>query len=124
MVAYTAVDDFGTRLNPKIVEGQVHGGVAMAIGEVLMENFIYDTESGEVLTGSWCDCALPRAVDIPPIVCVDNGMFCNTNALGFKACGESGATAALPVLMNAIIDALRPFKGAEQLQLPARPGDI
>jgi aerobic carbon-monoxide dehydrogenase large subunit len=124
VVAYTAVDDFGARINPEIVQGQVHGGVAMALGEVLMEQCVYDDKSGQILTGSLVDYALPRAIDIPPIVCIDNGVACNTNALGVKACGESGTTAAMPVVMNAIVDALRAFKGAERLQIPARACDI
>jgi aerobic carbon-monoxide dehydrogenase large subunit len=124
VVAYTAVDDFGTQISPEVVEAQVHGGVAMGLGEVLLECCVYDDNSGQILTGSLVDYAVPRAIDIPPIVCIDNGVACTTNAIGFKACGESGTTAAMPVVMNAIIHALRAFKGADRLQIPARACDI
>jgi carbon-monoxide dehydrogenase large subunit len=124
VVSYTAVNDFGTILNREVVEGQVHGGIAQGIGQALMESHQFNQTNADILTGSWREYALPRAAYVPSIACFDNGVPCATNSIGLKACGESGATAAPPVVMNAIIDALRQFKGAESLQMPARPSDV
>ena len=120
IVAYTAVDDFGTLINPMIVEGQVHGGVAQGIGQALMEGCIYDDDSGQLLTGSYMDYAMPRARMMPEIANFKLG-FTNTpalsNPLGLKGCGEAGAIAATPAVINAITHAI----GVRDIAMPATP---
>jgi carbon-monoxide dehydrogenase large subunit len=115
---FTAVDDFGTIINPMIVEGQVHGGLVQGIGQALMENCVYDPESGQLLSGSFMDYAMPRADDVPMFnighVCTP----CTTNPLGTKGCGEAGAIGSPPAVMNAILDALAPL-GVKELDMPA-----
>jgi carbon-monoxide dehydrogenase large subunit len=117
---FTAVDDFGTIINPMIVEGQVHGGLVQGIGQALMENCVYDPESGQLLSGSFMDYAMPRADDVPMFnighVCTP----CTTNPLGTKGCGEAGAIGSPPAVMNAILDALAPL-GVKELDMPATP---
>ncbi len=120
IVNYTAVDDFGTVINPMIVEGQVHGGVVHGIGQAMMEHSIYDDGSGQYLTGSFMDYAMPRADDLPDI---SVGYTCTPsplNPIGVKGCGEAGAIASPPALINAIIDALRPL-GVTSIDMPATP---
>jgi carbon-monoxide dehydrogenase large subunit len=115
---FTAVDDFGTIINPMIVEGQVHGGLAQGIGQALMENCVYDPESGQLLSGSYMDYAMPRADDVPTFrighVCTP----CTTNPLGTKGCGEAGAIGSPPAVINAVLDALAPL-GVKELDMPA-----
>ena len=111
---YTAVDDFGTIVNPTIVEGQVHGGLAQGIGQALTENAEYD-ESGQLITASYMDYTMPRADNFPDF---NLGFTCTkatTNPLGVKGCGEAGAIAAPPTVMNAVINAL----GGREIQMPA-----
>jgi aerobic carbon-monoxide dehydrogenase large subunit len=103
---YTAVDDYGVLVNPMIVAGQAHGAIAQGIGQSLMEQAVYDAETCQPLTGSFMDYALPRADDVPPITLAFNGTPCTTNPLGVKGCGEAGAIAAFPAIINAIGDAL------------------
>ena len=120
VVNFVAVDDFGTVINPMIVEGQVHGGVAQGIGQALLEHGIYDTETGQLVTGSYNDYAMPRADDMPDI---DVGMTitaCPSNPLGVKGCGEAGAIAAPAAVMNAITDAL----GVKTFDMPATPEKV
>ncbi len=105
IVAYTAVDDFGTVINPMIVEGQVHGGVAQGIGQALYENAFYD-KSGQLLTGSFMDYAMPKADNFPEIKIDYTCTPATSNPLGSKGCGEAGAIAAPPAVMNAVVDAL------------------
>ena len=113
--SFTAVDDFGNIVNPMIVEGQVHGGLAQGIGQALLENCVYDKETGQLLTGSYMDYAMPRADDLPSFK-VDNCVTpCSHNPLGVKGCGEAGAIGAPPALINAITDAL----GVRDLEMPA-----
>ena len=114
IVAFTAVDDFGTLANPMIVEGQVHGGVAQGIGQALLENVIYD-EYGQLLTGSFMDYCMPRADDLPDIVVGFTHTASTTNPLGMKGCGEAGAIGAPPAVVNAITDAL----GVQAFDMPA-----
>jgi len=106
-----------------IVEGQVHGGIAQGIGQALMENCVYDKESGQLLTGSMMDYALPRAVDIPEFrlgtVCTP----CTHNPLGTKGCGEAGAIGSPPAVMNAVLDALKDM-GVQDLDMPASPNNV
>jgi carbon-monoxide dehydrogenase large subunit len=116
---YTAVNDFGTVVNPLLVAGQVQGGIAQGIGQALMEATQYDSE-GQPLTGSYMDYALPRAGDL---VAIDNDFHpvpARTNLLGAKGCGEAGCAGALPAVMNAVIDALR-ARGIHHLDMPATP---
>ena len=124
IMAYTAVDDFGAVLNEQSVRGQVLGGVTQGLGQALLEEVAYDAESGQILSGSLMDYALPRAADIPQLRWIDNGLRSRTNVFGAKGCGEAGASAAPPAVMNAIADALSAFPAARGLQMPARPVDI
>ena len=111
---YTAVDDFGTIINPMIVEGQVHGGLAQGIGQALYENAEYD-ESGQLMTGSYMDYTMPRADNFPEFNIGYTCTHATTNPLGVKGCGEAGAIAAPPTVMNAVIDALE----GQEITMPA-----
>ncbi|WP_048437797.1 xanthine dehydrogenase family protein molybdopterin-binding subunit [Caenimonas sp. SL110] len=115
---FTAVDDFGTIINPMIVEGQVHGGIVQGIGQALMENCVYDKESGQLLTGSFMDYAMPRADDFPMFKLDTICTPCTHNPLGTKGCGEAGAIGSPPAVINAVLDALRPL-GVTDLDMPA-----
>ena len=106
IVNFTAVDDFGNVINPMIVEGQVHGGLAQGIGQALLEGCIYDLQSGQLLTGSYMDYALPRADDLPSFTVSTKVTPCTHNPLGVKGCGEAGAIGAPAAVINAITDAL------------------
>ncbi len=119
VVRYTVSDDVGTVINPMLVKGQVHGGVAQGLGQVLLEQIAYD-ESGQMLTGSFMDYAMPRADNLPDMKVVANPVPTKGNPLGAKGAGEAGAVGALPVVMNAILDALRPL-GVRDLDMPATP---
>jgi carbon-monoxide dehydrogenase large subunit len=114
---FTAVDDFGNIVNPMIVEGQVHGGLAQGIGQALLEQAIYDRETGQLLTGSYMDYAMPRATDLPSFVVDTCSTPCTHNPLGVKGCGEAGAIGSPPALINAITDAI----GVRDLAMPATP---
>jgi carbon-monoxide dehydrogenase large subunit len=118
--AFTACDDFGTIINPMIVAGQVHGGVAQGIGQALLERCVYDEESGQLLTGSFMDYALPRADDLPHFNVLHTVTPCTHNPLGAKGCGEAGAIGAPAAVMNAVMDALAPV-GVQHLDMPASP---
>ncbi|MDP4618418.1 MAG: xanthine dehydrogenase family protein molybdopterin-binding subunit [Burkholderiaceae bacterium] len=117
---FTAVDDFGTIINPMIVEGQVHGGLAQGIGQALLENCVYDRDSGQLLTGSYMDYAMPRADDLPNFKIGHVCTPCTTNPLGTKGCGEAGAIGSPPAVMNAVLDALAPL-GVKDMDMPASP---
>ena len=123
VIRYTVVDDFGRVMNPLIVAGQVHGGVAQGLGQALFEGAVYDTDSGQPLTGSFLDYTMPRADGLPSIDFAYNEVPCQTNPLGVKGCGEAGSIGAPPAVMNAILDALRP-EGVEHLDMPATPEKI
>lgn len=117
---FVAVDDFGNIINPMIVEGQVHGGLGQGIGQALLEGCVYD-DSGQLLTGSYMDYAMPRADDLPSFtVETAKGTPCTHNPLGVKGCGEAGAIGSPPALINAIVDALAPL-GVKDIQMPATP---
>jgi carbon-monoxide dehydrogenase large subunit len=120
---FTAVDDFGNIINPMIVEGQVHGGLVQGIGQALMENCIYDPESGQLLTGSFMDYAMPRAGDVPDFRLDTLSTPCTHNPLGAKGCGEAGAIGSPPAVINAVLDALRPL-GVKDLDMPASPARV
>jgi carbon-monoxide dehydrogenase large subunit len=115
VVNFTAVDDFGNIINPMIVEGQVHGGIAQGIGQALLEGCIYDAESGQLLTGSYMDYTMPRADDVPMLKVDTKVTACTHNPLGVKGCGEAGAIGAPPAVINAITDAL----GVKDIAMPA-----
>jgi carbon-monoxide dehydrogenase large subunit len=117
---YHVVDDLGRVLNPMIVRGQIQGGVAQGIGQALLEHQVYDRQSGQLVTGSFQDYAMPRASVMPNIDSVLEEVPCKTNALGVKGIGESGTIGAPPTVINAIIDALRPL-GVETIDMPATP---
>ena len=119
IVAWTAVDDFGIVINPMIVEGQVHGGIAQGVGQALCEGVRYDQE-GQLVTGSFMDYAMPRADYFPPIKMSFSVTKCPSNPLGIKGCGEAGAIAAPAAVINAITDAL----GTENVAMPATPPTV
>jgi carbon-monoxide dehydrogenase large subunit len=120
---FTAVDDFGTIINPMIVEGQVHGGLAQGIGQALMEHCVYDADNGQLLTGSFMDYAMPRADDLPSFKLDTVCTPCTHNALGTKGCGEAGAIGSPPAVINAVLDALRDL-GVQDLDMPATPSRV
>ncbi|MSQ62286.1 MAG: xanthine dehydrogenase family protein molybdopterin-binding subunit [Betaproteobacteria bacterium] len=120
VVRYGSVNDFGTVINPLLVEGQIHGGVLQGIGQVLMETVKFD-ETGQLLTGSFMDYALPRADDAPPEFGVaSHAVPATSNPLGVKGCGEAGCAGALTSVMNAIVDALSEY-GIRAFDMPATP---
>lgn len=117
IVDYVAVDDFGTLVNPMIVEGQVHGGVVQGIGQALLEHGVYDSETGQLVTGSYMDYCMPRAADAPRLRLDFTRTECPSNPLGVKGCGEAGAIAAPAAVINALTSAL----GHEDIAMPATP---
>jgi carbon-monoxide dehydrogenase large subunit len=114
---WSAVDDFGNVINPMVVEGQVHGGIAQGVGQALLEGCVYDKETGQLLTGSYMDYCMPRADDLPSFKIGTISTPCPHNPLGVKGCGEAGAIAAPAALVNAITDAL----GVRDIPMPASP---
>ena len=117
VVSYSVLDDFGRVINPMLVAGQVHGGVVQGLGQALMENMVYDPISGQAMTASFTDYAMPRASDMPDIAFAYEEIPCTTHALGAKGCGEAGTVGALPVAISAICDAL----DIDHLDMPATP---
>ncbi len=117
---YTVVDDFGTVINPLLVEGQVQGGVAQGIGQALLEEAVYDPGSGQLLSGSFMDYAMPRADTAPAIDFSMLPVPCRTNPMGMKGAGEAGAIGAPPAVINALVDALAPL-GIRHVDMPATP---
>ena len=121
IVNYVVADDFGKLINPLLVGGQVYGGVAQGLGQALLEETVYDPESGQLLTGSFMDYCLPRADDLPPIsIRLIEDYPCATNPMGVKGAGEAGAIGAPPAVMNALHDALAPL-GVAHIDMPATP---
>jgi carbon-monoxide dehydrogenase large subunit len=123
VVNFTAADDFGRIINPMIVEGQVHGGLAQGIGQALYENAVYDAESGQLVSGSFMDYTMPRADNLPSFTVGTNVTLCTRNPLGVKGCGEAGAIGAPVAIMNAVINALSPL-GVTDLTMPATPEKV
>lgn len=117
---YTVVDDFGVVLNPMLVEGQVHGGIAQGVGQALLEKISYDPESGQLTSGSFMDYCLPRADDLPQLNFSYEEIPCQNNPLGAKGCGEAGAIGAPPAVINGILDALAGL-GVTRIDMPATP---
>jgi carbon-monoxide dehydrogenase large subunit len=122
VVRYFMVNDFGTVINPMLVEGQAHGGVVQGIGQAIFERTVYDRQ-GQPLTGSYMDYALPRASDAPFFSVQNHPVPCKTNRLGVKGCGEAGCAGALPSVVNAVIDALSEV-GVTQIDMPLTPEKV
>jgi len=120
ILRYLVVDDFGHVINPLLVEGQVHGGLAQGIGQALMERAVYEAESGQLLTGSFLDYCLPRADDLPAFEVGRIEVPCTTNPLGVKGCGEAGCMGAPAAIIGAVRDALAPL-GVTDIAMPATP---
>jgi carbon-monoxide dehydrogenase large subunit len=117
---YTAVDDYGRLINPLLVKGQVQGGVAQGIGQALLEHTVYDPGSGQLVSGSLTDYALPRADDLPPFDITLAELPTSANPLGVKGSGQAGCIAAPQTIINAIVDALAPL-GIDHIDMPATP---
>jgi aerobic carbon-monoxide dehydrogenase large subunit len=122
VVRYVVIDDFGNIINPLLLAGQVHGGVVQGIGQALLENAVYDS-TGQFLSGSFMDYALPRADDVPAIEFNVNVVPCKTNPLGIKGAGEAGAIGAPATVINAVMDALAPL-GISAIDMPATPQSV
>ncbi|KQZ00178.1 carbon monoxide dehydrogenase [Pseudolabrys sp. Root1462] len=118
---YVVVDDFGATLNPLLLAGQVHGGLVQGIGQALMEETVYDSASGQLVSASFMDYAMPRAHDVPSFVFETRNTPCKTNPLGVKGAGEAGAIGSCPAVMNAVIDALDRAYGIRHIDMPATP---
>ncbi len=121
VLRYTVCDDFGSVINPMLLAGQVHGGIAQGLGQALFEHTVYDEQSGQLLSGSLMDYALPRADQLPNIDFNFHNSPCTTNPLGIKGSGEAGAIGAPPAVMNAIADALYHAAGIKHIDMPATP---
>ncbi len=119
---YHAVNDFGVQVNPLMVAGQAHGGIAQGVGQALLERVAF-SEDGQLLSGSYMDYALPRASDLPDIATGSHGVPCKTNPVGAKGAGEAGCAGSLPAVMNALVDALKPL-GITHIDMPATPDRV
>jgi len=120
IVRYAVVDDVGRIVNPLLLEGQIHGGVAQGAGQALCEAMVYDRDSGQLVSGSFMDYCMPRATDFCPIAVGEHAVPTKSNPLGIKGAGEAGCVGALPAVMNAINDALLPL-GIRHFEMPATP---
>ncbi|HET9904823.1 MAG TPA: xanthine dehydrogenase family protein molybdopterin-binding subunit [Xanthobacteraceae bacterium] len=121
LVNYVIVDDFGVTLNPLLLAGQIHGGTVQGIGQALTERTVYDPDSGQLLTASLMDYALPRASGTPPFIFETQNVPCTTNPLGVKGAGEAGAIGSCPAIMNAVVDALWRAYRVRHIDMPATP---
>jgi len=121
IVKYIVVDDFGVTLNPLLLAGQVHGGAVQGIGQALLERAVYDADSGQLVTASLMDYALPRAGNAPDFHFETRNVRCATNKLGVKGAGEAGAIGSCPAVMNAIVDALHRAFRIRHIDMPATP---
>ncbi|MDE3114756.1 MAG: xanthine dehydrogenase family protein molybdopterin-binding subunit [Pseudomonadota bacterium] len=117
VVSYSVLDDFGRVINPLLVKGQVHGGIAQGLGQALLEHCVYDAETGQLMTASFTDYAMPRAADVPDIRFAYEEHLCKTNPMGAKGCGEAGTVGAMPALIGAVADAI----GVPHIDMPATP---
>jgi len=124
IMGYVIVDDFGSTLNPLLLEGQVHGGSVQGIGQALMEDTVYDKASGQLVSATFMDYAMPRAADAPEFVFETRNVPCKTNPLGVKGAGEAGAIGSCPAVINAVIDALDRAYGIRHIDMPATPQKI
>jgi aerobic carbon-monoxide dehydrogenase large subunit len=120
ILGYLVVDDFGTVINPLLLRGQVHGGIAQGVGQAMLERTVYDPESGQLLTGNLTDYAIPHADTLPALEFSYNVVPCRTNPLGVKGAGEAGAIGAPPALVNAVVNALAEL-GIDHLDMPLTP---
>jgi carbon-monoxide dehydrogenase large subunit len=120
IVRYTVVDDFGRAMNPKLLEGQVQGGTVQGIGQALLEHAVYDPDSGQLVSGSFMDYAMPRAADMPSFDCGFHHVPCTTNPLGVKGAGEAGAVGAPAAVVNAVANAL----GVRHIDMPLTPEKV
>ena len=120
---YTVVDDFGVTLNPMLLRGQAHGGIAQGVGQALLEGAVY-SEEGALVTGSLMDYGVPRADNLPDIHFETRNVPSTTNPMGLKGAGEAGSVAASPAVINAVCDALWRAYGACQIDMPATPQAI
>jgi aerobic carbon-monoxide dehydrogenase large subunit len=120
---YAICDDFGMTLNPMLLAGQVHGGVAQGIGQAMLENTVY-SEDGQLLTATLMDYCLPRAADMPTIEFETRNIASTTNPLGLKGAGEAGTIGSCPAVMNAVVDALYRARGVKHFDMPATPSRI
>ena len=123
LLRLTAVDDYGVLVNPMVAAGQAHGAIAQGAGQALLERAVYDPDSGQPLSGSFMDYALPRAADLPGFDLGFNATRCTTNPLGVKGCGEAGTVGAFPAITNAVADALA-ARGVAGFDGPASPFHI
>ena len=121
IISYVIVDDFGATINPLLLEGQVHGGAMQGIGQALMEQAVYSSKDGQLVTGTFMDYALPRAADGPAFVFETHNVPCKTNPLGVKGAGEAGAIGSCPAVVNAIIDGLWREYRIDHIDMPATP---
>jgi carbon-monoxide dehydrogenase large subunit len=120
LITYVAVDDVGVAVNPLIVHGQVHGGIAQGVGQALLEHAYYDSESGQMLAGSLMDYAMPRASDMVNYITELSEVPASSHPLGIRPAGEGGTVPALGVVINAVVDALTEF-GVRHVEMPATP---
>jgi carbon-monoxide dehydrogenase large subunit len=120
VLRYIAVTDIGRAINPNQTNGQIHGGIVQALGQVLSENIVYDPDTGQLLSGSFMDYGMPRGASVCAIECYDNPVPTTVNPLGVKGAGEIGAGCAVPAIMNAIVDALSPL-GIHHIDMPCTP---
>ncbi len=123
LVSYKVVDDVGTVMNPLLLKGQIHGGIAQGAGQILKEDIRYDTESGQLLTASFMDYGMPRATDMCHIDVQCNPVPTKTNPLGVKGAGEAGTVGSMPAVANAVVDALSVY-GVRHIDMPATPERI
>jgi carbon-monoxide dehydrogenase large subunit len=120
IVGYAAVDDVGRAINPRILHGQSHGGITQGIGQALLEGCVYERDSGQLLSGSFMDYAIPRAHDLLAFLTEISEVHSTNNPLGVRAGGEGGNTPALAVVVNAIVDALKDY-GVKHMDMPVTP---
>jgi hypothetical protein len=123
LVNYTAVDDVGTVINPMIVEGQLHGGIVQGIGQALCENCVYDSASGQPLSGSFMDYCMPRADDLPRMTVSTHNTPSAHTPMGVKGCGEVGTIGSPAAVTNAVVDALSQY-GVSHIDMPTTPNRI
>ena len=121
IMRYVVVDDFGATLNPLLLAGQVHGGAVQGIGQALMEDTVYDSSTGQLLSASFMDYPMPRAEHAPDFVFETRNVPCKTNPLGVKGAGEAGAIGSCPAIMNAVVDALWRAHRIRHVDMPATP---
>ncbi len=121
---YSVMDDFGRALNPLLLQGQIHGGVGQGVGQALAERAVYDSDSGQLLSGSFMDYALPRADIVPPVKFDMHNSLCTTNPLGVKGAGEAGAIGAPPSVVNAIVDAIYSHTGVKHVDMPVTAASL